>query len=983
MKRILICFLTMIAMMVSLAPAQASIYSDTSPTPEIQFSSTPSDPGTDATALINMAQQLAKPVQIYEYVRNNAVYTLYHGSRSNSINTFLGLRGNDVDLASTLIAMYRSLGIQSRYAVGTVKIGASQVMNWLGVTNINLAVSIMQDQGIQNVSLSSDGSYVSFEHAWVEAYLPYGDYRGAGADAANGYACGTGSDCHWVDLDPSFKQNQYNSAIDVYNNLSFDYTDYYNAIYNATYKNDTTRLNLNPLEIYQNQVLAYLQSNYPGKTLDDVAYTGAIITENTLILPASLPYTVVGQPRLYNSVADHDAAVPLVEPKNWGKTASFTIDFGSGITVGGGTASLADLSTKRLTFTFEVDANGTKRMVTRLDGTEIAVPLTAGTIIINGQTVDIGYPFAIDVQMDGTPAATSSGTDKVITAKYSNCVVGGYYLVATGGETSNWSQVHRAAQELLQSNQQYPMVFNPAENGSSDGCNTATGLNCTPYIDSSGVYQSGDPTLLNDKPALDALTGGLLYVAAMQYYATLHDDMASLDALNHVRTPISGYLGVVSTTYQVEDIDGTAFAVLPGGLLIDMKGITITGSWRINQPSNYSNSQFHLLGHICSSLEHETWQSLTGYDAVWTVRGIQMALANGATLLDLQKNTTTDNGQTMYSAMGYSSSPPSSFGPERWPIYGTMMDSWWYPTVDSSQSFVILEKEPTSSSDPHANNMFYYNNTFDGVYQSPSSGEYYAPSLDCFYSVQNELQSLYNTYGGSKQLNANSLCISSFPSGETINQAISLNETDYTNYRTEVGVTAFDYLNEDKGFSSSAFVYRGVNGLSASAQPSSQVAYWRNALYMQNLATGWNEVVVPSQMSTGPNFTFSVDILNTYNTSNDLTSATFSILNETGVAAGGGYVPPGGTLLQQATSISLAGSSSGSNGVPAFNNAVFTNKNTISQTNNDVVKTPSTTDPVSTVTGNNYHDETDFTIKGRGLNMAFTRTYNSAPSSTS
>ncbi|MEW6428016.1 MAG: DUF6531 domain-containing protein [Thermodesulfobacteriota bacterium] len=52
---------------------------------------------------------------------------------------------------------------------------------------------------------------------------------------------------------------------------------------------------------------------------------------------------------------------------------------------------------------------------------------------------------------------------------------------------------------------------------------------------------------------------------------------------------------------------------------------------------------------------------------------------------------------------------------------------------------------------------------------------------------------------------------------------------------------------------------------------------------------------------------------------------------------------------------------------------------TIAQTNNDVIKTPSTADPVSTVTGNNYHDETDLTIKGRGLDIAFTRTYNSGP----
>ncbi len=146
------------------------------------------------------------------------------------------------------------------------------------------------------------------------------------------------------------------------------------------------------------------------------------------------------------------------------------------------------------------------------------------------------------------------------------------------------------------------------------------------------------------------------------------------------------------------------------------------------------------------------------------------------------------------------------------------------------------------------------------------------------------------------------------------------------------------------------------------------------------MTKGWNEIVVPSQLSTGSNFRFSVDIWKTYDTSSNLTSATFEIQNEAGVSAGGGYVPANGVLLKQATSISLLGSPSV---VPTFNNAVFTDKNTVSQTNNDVVKTPSTADPVSTVTGNNYHDETDFAIKGRGLDIAFTRTYNSAPSSTS
>ena len=95
-------------------------------------------------------------------------------------------------------------------------------------------------------------------------------------------------------------------------------------------------------------------------------------------------------------------------------------------------------------------------------------------------------------------------------------------------------------------------------------------------------------------------------------------------------------------------------------------------------------------------------------------------------------------------------------------------------------------------------------------------------------------------------------------------------------------------------------------------------------------------------------------------------------------AHAGGYVN-GTQVLTQAKSVQLNGAIST---VATFNNATLTDQNTIAEVNNDPIKTPSTSDPVSTVTGNNYHDETDLMIRGRGLNLAFTRTYNSAPSST-
>jgi len=95
-------------------------------------------------------------------------------------------------------------------------------------------------------------------------------------------------------------------------------------------------------------------------------------------------------------------------------------------------------------------------------------------------------------------------------------------------------------------------------------------------------------------------------------------------------------------------------------------------------------------------------------------------------------------------------------------------------------------------------------------------------------------------------------------------------------------------------------------------------------------------------------------------------------------AFAGGYVD-GGMALNPAKAVSRGKDDAR----PTFNNDQFNDKLLVGTVNNDPIRTPSTADPVSTVTGNNYHDETDFVIRGRhGLSTVFTRTYNSAPSAT-
>lgn len=160
----------------------------------------------------------------------------------------------------------------------------------------------MQAAGIQGVTISSDSSTIQFEHVWVEADVAYvgqhGDYRGNDLTSecvANPDLPQPQATCHWISLDPSFKQHgNTTSTLDPYTALSFDYNAYYGAIANQA--TDSSRLNKNPLEVYQEQILAWLNTSYPGMTLADIPDFQGIVAQGSDLLPDSLPYQVVGTP---------------------------------------------------------------------------------------------------------------------------------------------------------------------------------------------------------------------------------------------------------------------------------------------------------------------------------------------------------------------------------------------------------------------------------------------------------------------------------------------------------------------------------------------------------------------------------------------------------------------------------------------------------------------------------------------------------------
>ncbi|VFM96335.1 MAG: RHS repeat-associated core domain-containing protein [Candidatus Kentron sp. G] len=683
--------------------------------------------------------------------------------------------------------------------------------------------------------------------------------------------------------------------------------------------------------------------------------TRAVTQEEHGILPDSLPFRVIDSVAYFDSVDSHDAASDA-DPDNgkfWKKMVRVELDF-DGVPFDMGSYSLVELATKRLTLTYELgdDQSGEpERLVARLGGVETAVPITASSVTINGVTVDVGYPFTMTLTMDGAPATQSGQDDGTITGTYSDLVVGGYYVIGTGGDGSNWSQVHRAADELLAASEQYPIL-----NDASD----------TPYVDenANGGIDTGEVALLDHPEAMDALTGGLLYTAMTGYMTRFRDTLRRLDRLHHVISPIDGFLGVVSAVYEVEYLDGTAFSVMPGGLLIDMKGMRFNGNWRIGAPDTVANRHFELVGHACSSLEHEIWQQITGFDAVSTVRGIQMALANNdATLLNPKKNATENTLAETYSGFGFDiGSAPSPFGLREREIFSTEPVSWTHS--EDYQYLDLMKADVDSGTDDVRLDWVIYR-----YYTANSSPEAWFGCVD----YQEDLLESYiaQGYGNYTFTSAFQLCDgTTLSASATVSQVLAAVGEHYldTVIPNYIGENYLTYFDKAQGFEPDQYIYRD-NAVSDGHHSTGFLRGIRDnvSLFDPDYRL---EYVLPSRKTSGSYYRFLVYIAKLYESDTDaLVSQSFLIGNES-VTAGGGYVDGEEALDESLDTTGVL-----------FNNEIFTDQNFNALANNDLVRTPSTADPVSTVTGNMYHDETDIAIKGRGIDYLFTRTYNSAPSS--
>lgn len=261
----------------------------------------------DETALSDelksLADNLKTPLQVYLYLKNHINYECYSGSRKGAVATFESNGGNDVDQASLLIAMLRYLNYPAKYVSGTIYITSDQALKLTSAKDLDTAGTILASSGKNVMSVISGGKIVGFQidQTWVEAYIPYTDYRGAGNAAG---------DSRWIPLDTSIKE--YNEVDTIYDDLEK---------YGISEKDYQKSLSANDIYEISNKL-----SDYEQKHLGEKIYLTSreINSESITYLPLSLQYVVKSIDGEYDKVksSDSDSITFTIDGQNIAKLKS-------------------------------------------------------------------------------------------------------------------------------------------------------------------------------------------------------------------------------------------------------------------------------------------------------------------------------------------------------------------------------------------------------------------------------------------------------------------------------------------------------------------------------------------------------------------------------------------------------------------------------------------------------------------------------------
>ncbi len=233
---------------------------------------------------------------IFEHVYNNIEYEPLFGSNKGALGTLLDQRGNDIDQVNLFKALLDAAGYSSsriNLQYGYIRVNGTTASSWLGVTNDgNAILQLLANGGIptRNFSKNGDGTLASLDvaHVWAQVQI-----------AGTFYV-----------FDPSFKLHSASTGIaNLASALGYSQSALLSSAggtIDSVSISNVNRTDLrNTLTSYAGNLIAYIKSNNPGWSVNEVigGKTIQYLTGSPL-RQATLPNIAPSQPSGF--------------PQNWG-----------------------------------------------------------------------------------------------------------------------------------------------------------------------------------------------------------------------------------------------------------------------------------------------------------------------------------------------------------------------------------------------------------------------------------------------------------------------------------------------------------------------------------------------------------------------------------------------------------------------------------------------------------------------------------------
>lgn len=344
--------------------------------------------------IVDLAQSLQwNPVLIYEWVKNNVETEWYWGSMKGAEETLRQKSGNDADQAALLVALLRASNFPARYVRGTIDFfpDIERAKNLTGLDDPLKMADFFRKAGIPFKPVVSGGGISNFqiEHIWVEAFIPYANYRGAVVDDQGKI---------WLGLDTSIKPlgyTRHQGAGVPADLLAPLRDDYLNAVQTFT-----------PLEYLTGKLDEQLALNQPGKTWNDLKDTAVLVPDVLKIIPDSMQFNQIAISGEYQSLPD-ELKHKLTFTATTGSSELFSITFDT-----------HKLSSKRLALRAEpetVEDQNTIDSFGGLDNTPAYLVRLRPVLTIDGERMIVaqdglpmGAEFALNIDV-----ITPNGTERI------------------------------------------------------------------------------------------------------------------------------------------------------------------------------------------------------------------------------------------------------------------------------------------------------------------------------------------------------------------------------------------------------------------------------------------------------------------------------------------------------------------------------------------------------------------------------------------